>query len=119
MGVGVGEASAAPAAYSLLSDWFPKEKRATVLGLYSSGIYLGAGLGLGIGGLVVDRWDAAFPSGTGPFGLRGWQAAFLAVGLPGLVLAAWVRSLASPPAPRRTRRSRRRPSGRSSASRRP
>lgn len=96
MGVGVGEASAAPAAYSLLSDWFPKEKRATVLGLYSSGIYIGAGLGLGIGGLVVDRWDAAFPSGTGPFGLRGWQAAFLAVGLPGLVLAAWVRSLREP-----------------------
>jgi MFS family permease len=96
MGVGVGEASAAPAAYSLLSDWFPKEKRATVLGLYSSGIYIGAGLGLGIGGLVVDRWDTAFPSGTGPFGLRGWQAAFLAVGLPGLVLAAWVRSLREP-----------------------
>ena len=96
MGVGVGEASAAPAAYSLLSDWFPKEKRATVLGLYSSGIYIGAGLGLGIGGLVVDRWDLAFPSGTGPFGLRGWQAAFLAVGLPGLVLAAWVRSLREP-----------------------
>src|SRR5512140_3162653 len=71
MGVGVGEASAAPAAYSLLSDWFPKEKRATVLGLYSSGIYIRAGLALGIGGLVVDRWDFAFPSGTGPLGLRG------------------------------------------------
>ena len=71
IGVGIGEASASPAAFSLLSDWFPPRRRATVLAIYSSGIYIGAGLGLGIGGLVVDRWDAAFPSGTGPFGFRG------------------------------------------------
>ena len=64
--------------------------------LYSSGIYIGAGLGLGIGGFIVDRWDLAFPTGSAPFGLRGWQAAFLAVGLPGLLLAAWVRSLVEP-----------------------
>ena len=62
IGVGIGEASAAPAAFSLLSDWFPRERRATVLAIYSSGIYLGAGLGLVVGGLVVDRWDAAFPT---------------------------------------------------------
>jgi MFS family permease len=97
LGVGAGEASAAPAAYSLLSDWFPKEKRGAVLGIFSSGIFLGAGLGLGIGGLIVDRWDAAFPSGTAPLGLHGWQAAFLVVGLPGLFLALWVRSLREPP----------------------
>jgi MFS family permease len=97
IGVGAGEASAAPAAYSLLSDWFPKEKRAAVLGFFSSGIFIGAGLGLGIGGLIVDRWDAAFPAGTAPFSLRGWQAAFLVVGLPGLLLALWVRTLEEPP----------------------
>jgi MFS family permease len=97
IGVGAGEASAAPAAYSLLSDWFPREKRAAVLGFFSSGIFIGAGLGLGIGGLIVDRWDAAFPAGTAPFSLRGWQAAFLVVGLPGLLLALWVRSLEEPP----------------------
>ena len=95
IGVGIGEASAAPAAFSLLSDWFPRERRATVLAIYSSGIYLGAGLGLVIGGLVVDRWDAAFPTAA-PFGLRGWQAAFLLVGLPGLLLALWVRTLREP-----------------------
>ncbi|HSB64224.1 MAG TPA: MFS transporter, partial [Thermoanaerobaculia bacterium] len=97
IGVGAGEATAAPAAYSLLSDWFPAEKRAAVLGFFSSGIFLGAGLSLGIGGLVVDRWDAAFPAGTAPFSLHGWQAAFLVVGLPGLLLALWVRSLEEPP----------------------
>ena len=96
IGVGVGEASASPAAYSLLSDWFPPARRATVLAVYSSGIYLGAGLGLGVGGVIVNRWDAAFPPGAAPFGLRGWQVAFLVVGLPGLVLAAWVATLREP-----------------------
>src|SRR5262245_23545942 len=95
IGVGIGEASAAPAAFSLLSDLFPPARRATVLAVYSSGIYLGAGLGLVVGGIVVDRWDAAFPTAA-PFGLRGWQAAFLLVGLPGLLLALWVRTLREP-----------------------
>jgi MFS family permease len=97
IGVGIGEASASPAAYSLLSDWFPPRRRATVLAIYSSGIYIGAGLGLMIGGQIVDRWDAAYPAGTAPYGLRGWQMAFFAVGLPGVALAAWVRTLREPP----------------------
>jgi MFS family permease len=96
IGVGIGEASASPAAFSLLSDWFPPAKRATVLAIYSSGIYVGAGLGLGVGGIVVDRWDAAFPAGTAPFGLRGWQAAFMVVGIPGLLLATVVARLREP-----------------------
>lgn len=96
IGVGIGEASANPAAYSLLADYFPPARRTTVLAIYSSGIYLGAGLGLGIGGLIVDRWDAAFAPGMAPFGLRGWQVAFLAVGTPGLLLALWVATLREP-----------------------
>jgi MFS family permease len=97
IGVGIGEASATPAAFSLLSDLFPPARRATVLAIYSSGIYIGAGLGLGVGGLIVDRWDAAFAGARRPFGLAGWQVAFLAVGLPGLLLAGWVRTLREPP----------------------
>ncbi len=96
IGVGVGEASATPAAYSMLMDSFPARFRATVLSLYSTGIYIGAGLGLLIGGQIVDRWKAAFPAGTGPFGLEGWQAAYLAVGLPGILAAIWVRTLREP-----------------------
>ncbi len=96
IGVGVGEASASPAAYSLLSDYFPARRRATVLAIYSSGIYLGAGLSLALGGLIVDRWDAAFAGAAAPFGLRGWQVAFLAVGLPGIALALLVRTLREP-----------------------
>jgi MFS family permease len=96
IGVGVGEASASPAAFSLLSDYFPPARRATVLAIYSSGIYIGAGLGLFIGGLIVERWDAAFGAGAAPLGLRGWQVAFLAVGLPGIPLALWVATLREP-----------------------
>jgi MFS family permease len=95
--VGIGEASATPAAFSLLSDLFPPVRRATVLAIYSGGIYIGAGLGLGVGGLIVDRWDAAYAGAAAPFGLAGWQVAFLVVGLPGLLLAGWVATLREPP----------------------
>jgi MFS family permease len=94
-GVGIGEASAAPAAFSLLSDSFPAARRATALAVYSSGIYIGAGLGLGLGGWVVERWDHAFEAAA-PFGLRGWQVAFFVAGLPGLLLAVWVATLREP-----------------------
>lgn len=97
IGVGIGEASASPAAYSMISDYFPKERRATALSIYSSGLYIGGGLSLPIGGFVVSRWEGAFPdAATAPLGLEGWQAAFIAVGLPGLLLALWVLSLREP-----------------------
>jgi MFS family permease len=97
-GVGVGEASASPAAFSLLSDWFPQRLRGTAVSIYSSGIYIGAGIGVFLGGLIVDNWNGAFPGGAGaPFELKGWQAAFLAVGLPGLLMGLWVRTLREPP----------------------
>src|SRR5664280_1522492 len=70
---------------------------AVFFAVFASGIFIGAGLGLGIGGLIVDRWDASFPAGAAPLGLHGWQAAFLVVGLPGLLLALWVRTLREPP----------------------
>lgn len=95
IGVGIGEATASPAAYSLISDWFPKRLRATALAIYSSGIYIGGGLSLFIGGTVVQKWNAAYPQG-GPLGLVGWQAAFMAVGLPGLIVALLVVTLREP-----------------------
>lgn len=96
IGVGVGEAGATPAAFSMLSDYFPVARRATVLAIYTSGVFVGVGIGLMIGGGVVERWDNAFGAGDAPFGLRGWQVAFFVVGLPGLLMAVWVRSLREP-----------------------
>ncbi|MBU0670259.1 MAG: MFS transporter [Alphaproteobacteria bacterium] len=95
IGVGVGEASASPAAYSLISDWFPKKMRGTALAIYSAGLYIGGGISLLIGGLIVEGWNKAYPGG-GPLGLVGWQAAFLVVGVPGLLLAIWVFTLREP-----------------------
>jgi MFS family permease len=95
-GVGVGEASANPAAFSLIADYFRPERRATAMAFYQTGIYIGSGLGLCIGGLVVTRWDHAYAATTAPFGLRGWQVAFFVVGVPGLLLAPLVARLAEP-----------------------
>lgn len=95
MGVGVGEATASPTAYSLISDYFPKRQRATALAIYSSGLYIGGGVSLFIGALIVKAWNQAYPGG-GPLGLVGWQAAFLAVGIPGVIVALWVASLREP-----------------------
>jgi MFS family permease len=96
IGVGIGEASASPAAFSLLADYFPPSSRATVLAIYSSGVYIGVGLGMVLGGVIVDGWNAAFPAGEAPLGLAGWQAAYLSVGLPGILLAALVWTLREP-----------------------
>jgi len=77
IGVGIGEAGASPPAHSLLSDYFPPEKRATVLAIYSSGIYVGVGLGFWLGGWINDAY--------------GWRMAFFVVGLPGILMALLVR----------------------------
>ena len=95
VGVGIGEATASPCAYSLISDWFPQRLRGTALGIYSGGLFVGSGLSLLIGGLVVENWNRLWPGG-GPLGLVGWQAAFLVVGVPGLLLALWVLLLREP-----------------------
>ncbi|WP_423825908.1 spinster family MFS transporter [Sandarakinorhabdus cyanobacteriorum] len=95
IGVGVGEATAGPSAYSMISDWFPKARRATALSIYAAGLYLGGGVSLLIGAVVVKGWNTAYPDG-GPLGLVGWQAAFMAVGIPGLLLALWVATLIEP-----------------------
>ena len=95
IGVGVGEATASPSAYSLISDWFPKKMRATALAIYSSGLYIGGGISLLIGGAIVETWNESYPVDA-PLGLAGWQAAFIAVGLPGILLACLVFTLKEP-----------------------
>lgn len=96
IGVGIGEATATPCAYSLISDSFPPHRRATALALYSAGLYIGGGISLFLGSSIAQGWDKAFVSGAAPLGLAGWQVAFLAVGIPGLLLALWVATLREP-----------------------
>ena len=61
IGVGVGESSASPAAFSMLGDYFPPRLRATAVAIYSSGVYIGAGIGLFLGGLIVGNWNDGLP----------------------------------------------------------
>lgn len=81
--VGVGEATLGPAALSLLSDYFPPRMRATVIGIYSSGIALGGGLAFALGGWIGQA--------------HGWRSAFYFLGFPGLALALFVFFLREPP----------------------
>ncbi|MEC9240602.1 MAG: MFS transporter [Pseudomonadota bacterium] len=97
IGVGIGESSATPAAFSMLSDYFPPRVRATVLSIYSSGGYIGLGIGIFLGGWIVDGWNSAYPDPTlAPLGLKAWHVAYLVVGVPGLLMAAWVFTLREP-----------------------
>jgi MFS family permease len=97
MGVGVGEASLSPAAYSLIADSFRPERRATAISVYSTGIYLGAGLAMILGGLVVR-----FATGRDGFpvpllgAMRPWQLVFFVVGLPGLLVALLLATVKEP-----------------------
>ncbi len=95
IGVGIGEASASPAAYSMLSDYYPPRLRATVIAIYAAGVYIGAGIGIFLGGYILEWWATTYPTDA-PYGLKGWQVAFMAVGIPGLIMAIWVRTLREP-----------------------
>jgi MFS family permease len=88
IGVGVGEAGLSPAAYSMISDSFPPEKRARPLGVYATGAILGVGLALIIGGAVVHWANSAPPVVLPIVGeLKTWQLAFFVVSVPGPLLA--------------------------------
>src|SRR3546814_3256163 len=59
MGVGVGEAALSPAAYSMLSDVFPRNRPARAMAVYSIGVPLGAGIAMILGSFVVQAVLAA------------------------------------------------------------
>ena len=97
MFVGAGEASVAPAAWSLLADYFPPEKLARPTSIFLMGPYLGGGLAL-IGGATVIDWFAVNDlSGIPIIGaLNHWQFTFIAVALPGVLIAASLLTIKTP-----------------------
>ncbi len=97
MGVGVGEAALSPAAYSLITDSVDKKHLATAIGIYTMGIYLGGGLALIIGGVVV-QWAISIDSMVLPIigEVYSWQVVFLCVGLPGIILAPLMFTIKEP-----------------------
>lgn len=95
VGVGVGEATANPVSHSLICDLFPVRQRARMLAVYLAGIFIGGGATAAIAGHILDYWPQMCGA-AGLCSLRPWQAAFLVVGLPGLLLALLLLGLREP-----------------------
>lgn len=77
VGVAVGEAGGTPPSHSLISDYFPPNKRSSALGVYALGIPIGI-----LGGNFLGGWVSE---------LYGWRAAFFVVGIPGVLIALLLR----------------------------
>jgi MFS family permease len=98
MGVGIGEATLSPCAFSMITDSFPKQRLGSALSVYTMGIQLGSGLALIIGGLVAQAVSHMPPvhlplAGT----IAAWRLTFLIVGAPGLLIALLVLTIREPP----------------------
>lgn len=87
IGVGIGEAALSPAAYSLITDLFPRSKLGTALGIYNIGVYLGSGLSILLVALVLKLLKMEGMIAVPFFGnIFPWQLVFFIVGLPGLLI---------------------------------
>ena len=88
IGVGAGEGGLGPAAYSLLSDYFPKDRLPAAMGLYQMGIYLGGALALVLGGMIATHFPPGELVAVPLVGMvKGWQLIFLMLALPGVMLS--------------------------------
>ncbi len=98
MAVGAGESSVTPAAWSLLADYFPREKLAFPVSIFLMAPYIGGGLAL-IAGAEVMTYAKSAGTPTLPFlgEIKAWQLTLLIVGAPGLILAALFTVLQDPP----------------------
>jgi MFS family permease len=97
MGVGVGEATLAPAALSIISDYFPEEYLGTALSVYAMGIFIGSGLALIVGGTVVSAVIGLPETHLPIIGtIASWRLTFLIVGLPGLLIGFVVYTIREP-----------------------
>ena len=83
VGVGIGEAGGSPPAHSILSDLYPKERRAGALAVYSMGIPIGITMAYLAGGWVLTNFS--------------WRMTYFAVGLPGILLALLLKATVREP----------------------
>lgn len=82
LGVGVGEASCAPAATSLIGDLFPADWRAKALAIFMLGLPVGVALSFAVSGTIAQRY--------------GWRTAFFVAGIPGILCAVAVLFIREP-----------------------
>ena len=97
MGVGVGEATLSPSAYSMIADYFPKEKLSRAMSIFTLGIFIGSGVAMLIGSglvahlpkegmIIVPLFGEIFP----------WQILFIYIGFPGLIIALLLFTIKEP-----------------------
>lgn len=97
VGVGIGEAALTPAAHSIISDYFPVEKRVRPLAMYNLALAVGTGLAYVLGG-AISTAVSNMPEILIPFigTVRPWQVTFIAVGAPGMLFALLILSIREP-----------------------
>ncbi|TKJ80320.1 MFS transporter [Pseudomonas sp. CFBP13509] len=86
VGVGAGESSLMPASYSLIADYFPKERVSTAISIFQTGVSLGVGLAMLFGGMVVN-YTESFKEVTLPLvgTVSSWRLTFVIVSIPGIL----------------------------------
>ncbi len=95
--VGAGEATLSPCALSLLTDYFPPAGRGRAIAFYTGAVSIGSGIAYLVGGQII-QWAQAQTSLALPLigEIRPWQVVFLAVGLPGMLIAALMLTVREP-----------------------
>jgi MFS family permease len=90
VGLGIGEATLMPAAYSLISDYFPRRQLPRAYAVMMLGAPIGSGLAFIVGGMIASYAERVGVVELPMIGeIRSWQLVFLITGLPGIVLALW------------------------------
>jgi MFS family permease len=99
MGVGVGEIVHGPATYSMMADFFPREKLPRAIAVLQLGFIGGSGISLILGAFVIQMlldFEGVIIPGTDIL-IRNWQMVFIIVGLPGLLVSALMMTVPEPP----------------------
>ncbi len=96
MGVGVGEAVLAPAAYSMIADTIRPERRGRALAIYYMSIGIGSGASLLLGGLILQGLPADGVELPGLGRLDTWRWMFLLAGAPGILVAGLLLTVGEP-----------------------
>jgi MFS family permease len=90
VGLGIGEATLMPSAYSMISDYFPRKKLPRAYAVMMLGAPIGSGLAFVVGGMIMSYAENVGVVEFPVLGeIRSWQLVFLITGLPGIALALW------------------------------
>ncbi|MBC8086273.1 MAG: MFS transporter [Phycisphaerae bacterium] len=97
IGVGVGEATLVPASVSIISDLFPRRLLGTAMSIYTTGTFLGSGVGYILGAFLVQKLDALGTITLPAIGeIFAWQSVFFIVGIPGFLIALLALTMREP-----------------------